>query len=296
MMNHSLWALMVGTGACLGLSIPLAKLAAQAGASAMPFATAPTAVAALVFLGWALAREARPTSPWLLVRFGLIAGALGHALPMSLLFWLTASVGAGYAALAFTMPAIFTLALSLALRFEAPNARRAAAVVLGLGGALALVLARGVGATDVDLVDLLVLLTIPLSIGAGNLYRSRSMPAGAGSAWLACAVLGASSLMLALGGSMADAFAATDWSLASPYLLAQVAALVAGYFLYFALQRRAEPVTFAFMGYVSMAGGLVSGVLWFGEPLPLLTLPALGVMLGALMLLRSAPTRQEKRE
>lgn len=137
-------------------------------------------------------------------------------------------------------------------------------------------MARGVGAADVDLVDQLVLLTIPLSIGAGNYYRARSLPSGAWSAWLARAVLGASSLMLALGGGMADAFAAIDWSVASPCVLAQVAALAAGYSLYLAVQRRAEPVTFAFMGYVSMPGGLVSGVPWFGEPLPLLTLPALG--------------------
>lgn len=290
-MKADVWLLLVGTGVFLGLGIPLSKLAADTGVPPLMFAILPTGMAALLFAALAYFREGLPSNTARLARFGGAAGLLGHAIPMSLLYWLTTRTGAGYAALAFTLPAVFTLAITLILRIEAPSARRGGAVAFGFCGAMLLASSRDVDASQ-GWTDFLTLLAIPLSIGLANVYRSRRMPPGASNAWMSAATLGSSALVLCLGGLVFGAprpgIAAASW----PYLVAQTVALVIGYLLYFSLQRRAEPVTFAFMGYVSMATGVIAGVFLFGERLALVTLPALVLILVALVMLRRAQPRR----
>lgn len=279
--------LLLGTGICLGLGIPLAKLAGAQGAGILVFAALPTAVAGAVLLLLGLLRSGVPASPGVLLRFGLTAGLLGHALPMSALYWLTARAGASFAALAFTLPAVFTLVIALALGLERPTLRRAAAVALGCAGAALLVVGRGLSVSD-DMTDVLLVVAIPASIAAGNVYRSRCMPPGVGGEWLSALTLLSSAAMLAGAAALAP-FPIGSVSGAWLWLAAQALALVMGYLLYFALQRKAEPVTFSFMGYVSMLTGVGAGTLMFDEHLPWSTVPALVLILMALMLLNTAP-------
>jgi drug/metabolite transporter (DMT)-like permease len=72
------------------------------------------------------------------------------------------------------------------------------------------------------------------------------------------------------------------------WLALQALVLVLGYQLYFALQRQAEPVTFSFMGYVSMLTGVVAGTLVFGEQLHWSTGPSALLILAALLLMRTS--------
>ncbi|WP_084151300.1 DMT family transporter [Azohydromonas australica] len=279
--------LLVGTGVCLGLGIPFAKLAGAQGAGVLLFATLPTAVAGAMLLLLGLLRAGVPAPPAVLLRFGITAGLLGHALPMSALYWLTARAGASFAALAFTLPAVFTLAIVLLLRLEPPTFRRAAAVALGCAGAALLVLGRGLSFSD-DLTDVLLVVAIPASIAAGNVYRSRCMPPGVDGEWLSAVTLLSSAVMLA-GATAVAPFSIGSLAGAWHWLAAQALALVVGYLLYFALQRKAEPVTFSFMGYVSMLTGVAAGTLVFGEHLPWSTVPALVLIFLALLLLNTSP-------
>ena len=70
-------------------------------------------------------------------------------------------------------------------------------------------------------------------------------------------------------------------------LVAQALALVAGYIAYFGLQRRAEPVAFSFMGYVTMLTGVVAGTALLGERLPAAALPALALIVAGYWALRA---------
>lgn len=280
--------LLLGTGICLGLGIPLSKWATAEGVDALAFATWPTLAAGLLLGALGALREGLPRERRALLRFGLLAGLFGHALPMSALFTLTASAGAGFAALAFTLPPVFTLLVVLLLRLEAPRLPRLGAVALGLCGAL-LLAGSGGGADWAGLGPVLWLLAIPASIGAANVYRSRHMPAGVGGAWLSAATLSGSAALLLAFGLASARLTAPASPAAWGWLLLQTAALVLGYLLYFALQRRAEPVTFSFMGYVSMATGVAAGTLAFGEQLPWTTLPALAAIGAALWLLQRSP-------
>lgn len=279
--------LLVATGVALGLGIPLAKFAAQHGVQALAFATWPTGAAGLVLAVLGAWREGHPPARWQLVRFGFVAGLFGHAAPMTALYWLTRETGAGFAALAFTLPPVFTLAITLVLRLQALTAIRLVAVAMGLAGALLLVLGRDAQGA-VGLLPLLAVIAIPALIGGANVYRSLHLPRDTGGAWLSAATLLGSAVLLTLYGAVTGALPVPWTAEALMALAGQAVVLVGGYLLYFALQRRAEPVTFSFMGYVSMLTGVLAGTLLFSEVLHWTTLPALALILLSLKLVVSA--------
>ena len=281
------WPVLIGTGVMLGLSIPIAKAASAAGVPALAYALWPTALAALVLAGLAARRHGplRPSLP--LLRYASISGFLGHAAPMTATFWVSAQAGAGVASLAFTLTPVTTLAISLLLRHERFSRLRLAAVAIGFSGAALLVLGRGESMDAASAAVLLVPL-IPLFIGGGNVYRARHTPAGTPAEWLAATSLGASSAMLVLVGAAAGGLGFEVRADALGWLCAQALAMVVGYGMYFELIRRADSVTFSLMGYVMMLTGVAVGVGLFGERLPLVTGPALLLIVAAFLLIRRA--------
>jgi drug/metabolite transporter (DMT)-like permease len=294
-MKPSLWSVLMGTGIFLGLGMPLAKAAAAQQVGALAFALWPTAAAGLVLMAIGHLRHGSPAFTAAQLRFGAVAGLFGHALPMSAAYWLAAQAGAGFAALAFTLPPVFTLAITLLLGLERPLLRRVAGVAVGLAGALLLVAGRGVLTTgDVDHIAgrapgapsaLWLVLAIPAVIAAANVYRSVRLPQGLAAEWLSGLTLLSSATFLAMFGAVAGGLQVPLTAAALSWLALQAAALVAGYILYFLLQQRAEPVTFSFMGYVVMATGVAAGTLFFGERLPWTTAPALAFIGAALWLI-----------
>lgn len=300
-MNPSLWPVLLGTGIFLGLGMPLAKAAAAQQVGALAFALWPTAAAGLALMAIGHLRHGRPAFTAAHLRFGAIAGLFGHALPMSAAYWLAAEAGAGFTALAFTLPPVFTLAITLLLRLERPLLRRVAGVAIGLAGALLLVAGRGVlnaggdhtaGAAQAAPMALWLVLAIPAVIAAANVYRSVRLPQGLAAEWLSGLTLLSSAGYLAVLGGVAGGLQVPLQAAALCWLALQTGALVAGYILYFLLQRRAEPVTFSFMGYVVMATGVAMGTVFFGERLPWTTAPALACIGAALWLIGGNTARQ----
>lgn len=275
----------LGTGITLGLGAPLAKVAAQQGVSALAFALWPTLAAGLLLGGLGLLRQGLPADPRRVLRFGGVAGLFGHALPMSALFWLSSHAGAGFASLSLALPPVFTMLVSLAVGVERFDLRRIGAVALGLAGAL-LMLAGPGGSFEASVPELAAALFIPASIGAANVYRSRNMPAGVGGEWLSAATLLASSAMLAAVGTALGPVVPPPEPTALAWLVAQAGVLTVGYLLYFALQRRADAVTFSFIGYVMMLAGVGIGTVFFGERLSWSVLPAAALVLMALVMLQ----------
>lgn len=272
----TVWLLLVGTGVCLGVGLPLSKAAARVGVSPVAFAAWPTLVAAAAMTGWALWRHGRPLAPGRLAVYGLIAGLLGQALPSTLSFWLSTRAGASYASFAYTMPSMFTLALSMAAGIERFRLMRVLGVLAGSGGPLLLAgsVPSGIDG-DTALLAIGALFAIPLAIGAGNVYRQIALPAGVPNEWLgAMTLVGAALWLLPLPFLQARGPGAAMHAFAIGLMAAQTAALAAGFLLFFALQRRADPVIFSFMGYVVTLTALLAGALVFGEAIPLRALPA----------------------
>lgn len=285
MPSASLWPLLLGTGVLFGLGLPLSQLGARAGIDVLAFALWPTLAAALglAALGWWRHGPLKMSAG--LLRFGLLAGTFGHAVPASAGFWLARETGAGFAALAYTLPPVLTLALSLLLGFEQPAARRLGAVALGVGGALLLVFGRGT-AFDVEAFALAALVLIPLSIAGANLYRARHLPRAVPTEWLAALMLFSSASVLAVSSALHGDLALPLRGEALVWPLVQAGAMMAGYLLFFTLQRRAEPVTLSVVGYISMSTGMAVAAVGFGERLPAIVWPALALILGSMWLLQ----------
>ena len=285
MASIPIWQLLVGTGVLFGLGIPLSQLGAQHGVDVGAFALWPTVAAALglAALGWFRHGPLKINSR--LVRFGLLAGTFGHAVPASAGYWLARETGASFAALAYTMPPVLTLAISLLLRLEQPVAHRIGAVALGLAGALLLVIGRG-AAYEVELLALAILLLIPLSIAGANIYRARHVPSGVPAEWLAALMLLSSASVLAASSSLQGSLALPLRIDALIWPALQAVAMMAGYLLFFALQRKAEPVTVSFVGYVSMTTGIAVAAIGFGEHLPAIVWPALALIVGSMWLIK----------
>jgi len=289
-MNLSrIWPLLLASGLILGLGTPIAKAAAQYGVSALVFTLWPTLVAGVLLGMIGLLRQGRPADLPRLVRFGGVAGLFGHALPMSAVFWLSSQAGAGFASLSLTLPPVFTLLVSVLLGIERLALRRGVAVGLGLSGALLMLSGRG-GSFEATPTLLTVALAIPLSIGVANVYRSRRMPPGVSGELLSSSTLLSSSSVLVIAGLAVGNIMPPLTAPALGWLALQAAVLTVGYIFYFALQRRAEPVTFSFMGYVMMIPGVVIGIFAFEERLPWTVWPAAALVFAALLLLQ-APAR-----
>ena len=223
---------------------------------------------------------------------GLWVGALGYALPMSLAFYLSSRAGAGFAALAFTLPPLCTLGFSLALGLEAWRWQRLLAVLLGLVGAVLLVWSRlhEIGLDTPQASSLILWLVIPLSIGGGNIYRSRFLPAGVANEWLGAALLLGAALVLFPVRILWAMDAPTLSGRALQILGLQTVTMALGYVLYFQLQRVAEPVSFSFLGYMTSLTGVLMGALLFQETLPRHLLPALVLVISGFWLMRRTRT------
>lgn len=178
---------------------------------------------------------------------------------------------------------MFTLAIALALGRERFVRLRLVAAALGLSGALLMLAGRG-GSYEASPPVIALALAIPASIGAGNVYRSMRLPPGTPGDWLSAGTLWASSSLLAAVGGVAGGLSSPAEPQAFGWLGLQAAVLVGGYLPYFALQRRDDPVTFRFIGYVMMLAGVGAGTLLLGERLSPMVRPALGPVLGALWL------------
>ena len=149
MLLTKLWkvrGLLVDTGVALGMGLPLGKLAAGAGVGPISFALLPALGAALLLTALDWHQHGHPNAPGRLLRFGLVAGLLGNAIPNTSTAWLAYTAGAGFNGLAYTLPPAFTLGMLLALRLERWHMLRAVAVGVGMLGALWLVAALCGGA------------------------------------------------------------------------------------------------------------------------------------------------------
>lgn len=285
------FTLVLATGILLGVGNPLARLASADGIHPLLFTLGPTAVAGALLALMGLTAHGTAPLQRRLLRFGLVAGAFGHALPMLLAYWLAANAGAGFASLSFTLTPVLTLAIMALLGREALRPVRLAAVVIGMAGGLLLVGGQ-VWSLQMDAVFIAVAFLVPTLIAATNVYRGLHMPRGVPDAWLSSATLLGSAALLVLLTPLASSGVALHTGVEGLcWLILQTLVLVAGYLCYFALQRRAEPVAFSLIGYVMMLVSVALGMAVFGEAVAWTLWPATALIALALWLIHRFPAR-----
>jgi drug/metabolite transporter (DMT)-like permease len=227
------------------------------------------------------------------LRYALIAGALGVSAPSLITFTALSQVPAGLIGVIGALAPLFTYAMALAVGVESLRWARAAGIVLGLAGVLALLLPAGALPDTQALPWALVALAGPLFLASGNLFRSLAWPPG-------LRPLGAASLMLALQAAVVVpvALALGHFELPLPVIDRGDAALLGGglltatfYLSAFELQRRAGPVAVGQLGYVITVASLLIGVVAFGERYSAGALLAVGMVFAGLLLVNRAAPR-----
>lgn len=267
------------TGGLLGLTLPLGKLAGQAGVPPTVWAlTISLGAGAILALARALAghRGAPNGAEW---RFYLVAGLISYALPNLLMFSVMPHVGAGFTGLFFTLSPVATLTLAVLLRVQRTSRLGVIGIAIGFLGAVVVSATRGQLGAPAGLAWIALGMLVPLFLAAGNIYRTVAWPPGghpvalaAGSHLAAAAMLGV--LLLLTGETGAVATLAAIPGIA----LTQAVAAAATFAVFFRLQAVGGPVYLSQIGYVAAAVGLVSGVAFLGERYGLATWTGAGLI------------------
>ena len=280
------------TGGLLGLTLPLGKLAGQAGVPPTVWAlTISLGAGAILALARALSgrRGAPNGAEW---RFYVVAGLISYALPNLLMFSVMPHVGAGFTGLFFTLSPVATLTLAVLLRVQRTSRLGVIGIAIGFLGAVVVSATRGQLGAPAGLGWIALGMLVPLFLAAGNIYRTVAWPPGghpvalaAGSHLAAAAMLGV--LLLLTGETGAVATLAAIPGIA----LTQAVAAAATFAVFFRLQAVGGPVYLSQIGYVAAAVGLVSGVAFLGERYGLATWTGAGLICLGVALATQAQAR-----
>lgn len=191
--------LLVVTGGLLGLTLPFGKLATAAGVPAMVWAFVISLGAGGVLLGVLLARGQRIRLTPHKLRYFFVTAAVSYAVPNLLMFSAIPHLGAGYTGIMFTLSPVITLVFSILLGVRRPNMLGVSGIAVGFVGAVMVAVTRGEAGQPADLFWVVTGLLIPVSLAAGNIYRTIDWPEGTGPIELAVGSHLASAAMLLVG-------------------------------------------------------------------------------------------------
>ncbi len=253
-------ALLLLTGALLGLTFPLGKIASLSAVSPIVWAWLVSFGAGVCLLLARLATGGRVTTNRVYLRYYLFSAMVSLVLPNLLIFTVIPRLGSGFTGILFTLSPVITLLLSMLWRVRTPSGIGIAGIVVGFVGAVIVTSTRGEVSQPASLAWLAAGLCIPVSLALGNIYRTRAWPDGAhplelaiGSNLSAATVL----FVLLLGyGSLADLQALAAVPTAA---VLQVVASTAMFSLFFRLQQVGGPTYLSQIGYVGAAVALFAG-------------------------------------
>ncbi|WP_027061797.1 DMT family transporter [Mesorhizobium loti] len=264
--------LLVVTGGLLGLTLPFGKLATAAGVPAMVWAFVISLGAGGVLLCVLLARGQRIRLNAHKLRYFFVTAAVSYAAPNLLMFSAIPHLGAGYTGIMFTLSPVITLVFSMVLRVRRPNMLGIIGIAVGFVGAVMVAVTRGEAGQPADLFWVVMGLLIPVSLAAGNIYRTIDWPEGTGpielavGSHLASAAMLLAGILVLLGGKSFAPLGAVPL-----VVIAQVASATAMFAFFFRLQAVGGPVYLSQIGYVAAAVGLFAGTIFLGEHYQLLT-------------------------
>ena len=133
------------------------------------------------------------------LRYFFIAAAISYAIPNLLMFSAIPHLGAGYTGIMFTLSPVITLVLSILFGVRRPNLLGVAGIAVGFVGAVMVAMTRGEAGQPAELFWVVMGLLIPVSLAAGNIYRTVDWPEDTGPIELAVGSHLAAAAMLLVG-------------------------------------------------------------------------------------------------
>lgn len=297
---RNLWrsalALLIITGAILGLIPPIGKLATGQGAPAILWAFVLSLGAGVLLLGLHLGRRRRLHLNGHRLRFYLLGGIISYATPNLLMFSVIPHLGAGYTGVMFTLSPILTLMMALLLGVRRPSRLGIAGIGVGFVGALMVATTRGELGQPAGAVWVALGLALPTLLAAGNIYREMDWPPGGDPIELAAGShLAAALLLLVLMGALGRLEVLALMADMPLLVLAQALTAAGMFAFFFRLQQVGGPVYLSQIGYVAAAVGLLIGVFLLGESYAWLTwLGAAVIAIGVALTTRDQTRRSRQ--
>lgn len=281
--------LLITTGLLIGLTFPLGKIASNADISPILWPLL-ISVGAVIAMGVYLGVRGELSVPcFRVLRFSMISGLISFVAVNVLVFALIPLVGSGYAGMMFALSPVCTLALSIAFRFKAPLPLGIVGILVGLIGACLVAWSRQTSLADGAMIWLLAAFLIPITLAAGNIYRTIGWPEGTSPDTLAFWA----NLFASLGYMLALLVLYQDLRLGEltrAPVAASIQLIVGGltFPVYFRLQKYGGPVLLSQLGYIAAAVGLIAATLFLGERYGILTwLGAAIILVGILFTIRA---------
>ena len=154
--------LVLAVGASWGILAPLSRMASGLESDPLGLAVWVNLIGAVICLGVAAARNRLPKLTWPVLRFSLFGGILTGVLEKLLLFWVTGHVQATTVSLMVTLEGFMVFAVAAAMGLEKASLRRLGGLLLGLVGAVLVILTRESLVGGDGLFWLLMALGLPL--------------------------------------------------------------------------------------------------------------------------------------
>lgn len=276
-----IWALLIANGFLIALMLALAKSATGHGVPAITYAFWQTLIAGTALL----ACSAKPHAIFRkrLMRYFLISGLTGIAIPNATAFYLVTKLGSGFTGIMYALPPIFTFLIATTMGLEKRSWMRLTGLSVAVVACAWIVLQRHSEMPGADLLWFALGLVIPAMLSVGNVYRSIAWPGQTRPMTLAAGTLLASALSLGLLASVtATPLMSGDFGPTFPVVIILQGMLTAlTYYCAFELQKRASPVFYSQLGAVAAVFGLLIGIMWFNEQYSLsIWLGALTVIIG----------------
>jgi len=217
------------------------------------------------------------------VRYYVIAGVLGIALPNTNMYFASPHLPAGILAVIVNTVPIIMYPLALLARQEKFSVLRMLGVTAGIIGIL-LVLIPHDGTALIPNAWALITLFTPFFFAVCALYSVHDLPNGVTSLNLATGMLVTSAIiLLPLVIDLHEFYPLNSFSLPNIAVMVEIVLSSIGYIIFFQLLKIAGAVYYSLVGGVVAITGLLWGWLFFGETLGSISLVAVILIIGALV-------------
>ncbi|MCR9237716.1 MAG: DMT family transporter [Alphaproteobacteria bacterium] len=281
------WFVLLGIGLAWGLAAPLGKHAVSSGHHALVVSFWNVATAAVVVTAIANLSNRTIVLDRETVRFFLICGLLGRAIPLTFAYVAFQQLPVGIVVMLITTTPLLTLITAVLAKIDVLDARKLAGLLLGLGAVAAILLPGGDSNITSRPIQLIIPLIIALSYALeGTFIKSRKpgvldpIDMVLGSTWAAVLML------LPFVVVRADWFIFASPSTVELAVVGGAVLHLAGYLAFVWLIGQTGPVFTSQVGYIVTVSGVVFGITFFGETHPPTVWLALIVLIAGLALVK----------